>query len=953
VRASYKNAAFGRGLEFAGRVADAFRQLMHRLYTSIVRQPWLVLAMVVAMTIVLGTGMRYLRVDSSVDTLLPRGDPAKAFYDTIVERFGNDEVNIIGIVADDVLATATLEKIQSLTDRAAALEGVASVVSLTNVRDPIADVIDPPLLIPRLPRTDAEREILRARIRDNPLYTGNLIAPDGRGAAINIFLENAAASEAQAQRIDAALQALTDEINAGGPERAYLTGLSHLKVNGLALMRRDLWVLTPASLALVIVVFFFAYRTRRGVVLPLLCVVVGTTWTLGAMGWLGDAITLGTLVLPSLLIVIGSSYANHVVARYYLEIESPSGEGGPVLRGLMEAGMPVFISALTTGVGFSSLLLNPIQAVRALGLYAVLGITFLFVLAMTLVPALIVVMPERRYAGGPATNDPDSESSLGGRLAALAQIDIRHRGVIFGLAAVIVAVSLYAVPRIQADTNFLAYFPEDSPVRLDHSAISEHVAGALPFYVVVGDGEPGSMVSFEALKRLRALERFIDTIPGVTGTVALTDYLDFLDQGLRAGGDVIIDADGTVIEPGELKSFWDDPSRLKEVLSLVKGNPASFRSVVTKDLGQANLLVRTRFETSTEIAHALLAIRAWAAKYQPGSVPVVPTGNIILLNGTTDDIVWGQVTSVTVALVVIFILMSALFVSTKVGFVAMLPNVLPIVMFFGLLGWSGTMLNIGTSIIAAIALGIAVDNTIHYMVRFNRELQVTQDERQSLATALRTVGRPIVYTSGALTLGFLVMRLSDFVPIRDFGALSAATMVAALATNLLLLPALLAQTRIVTIFDLLFLKLGKDPHKTIPLFHGLRRAQARIAVLLGTLKTVPAGMAAVRQGEMGEEMFVIISGEADVIVHGPDGRPRDVRQLGRGDVFGEMGLVRRQLRTADIVARGELELLAVDQRFLERLQRRYPRIAATVFLNLTRVLSDRLESTTERFAAAG
>jgi CRP-like cAMP-binding protein len=288
----------------------------------------------------------------------------------------------------------------------------------------------------------------------------------------------------------------------------------------------------------------------------------------------------------------------------------------------------------------------------------------------------------------------------------------------------------------------------------------------------------------------------------------------------------------------------------------------------------------------------------------------------------------------------------------KVGFIAMLPNVVPIVLFFGILGWGHVTLNIGTSIIAAIALGIAVDNTIHYMVRFNRELQATYDQERSLTTALRTIGRPIVYTSAALTCGFLVMRLSEFVPVRDFGSLSAATMLGAMGTNLVLLPALLAQTRIVTLWDLLFVKLGKDPHKTIPLFHGLRRAQARIAVLLGKLRTVPAGETAVRQGEIGEEMFVIIKGRADVVVRGAQGQRRVVHRYDHGDVFGEMGLVRRQERTADIVAVDDLELLAVDQRFLERLQSRYPRIAATVFLNLTRILSDKLETTTDRFAAA-
>jgi predicted RND superfamily exporter protein len=598
-------------------------------------------------------------------------------------------------------------------------------------------------------------------------------------------------------------------------------------------------------------------------------------------------------------------------------------------------------------------MLNPIQAVRSLGLYSVIGIVLLFLLAMTFVPAMIELLPERRYRREEGSGSGES-GRLGALLAKLAQIDIAWRWAIFAVATLLVIASLVALPRIEADTNFLSYFPPESPIRVSHETINEHVAGALPFYVVVGDGRPKSMAEMDALRRVRDLQRFIDQIPGVTRTVSITDYLDLFDKGLRSSGDIVVDEEGNAVAPDQVKSFWEDPSRLEEVLVFVKQNPDAFRSVITPDLGQINVLVRTRFERSTEISQAIDQIGRWAGEHMPPDMPVAATGNIVLLNGTTDDVVWGQVKSVSVALLVIFIVMSVLFLSMKVGFIAMLPNIVPVVLFFGVLGWSNIMLNIGTSIIAAIALGIAVDNTIHYMVRFNRDLQVTQDEKRSLANALRTVGRPIVYTSVALSLGFLVMRLSDFVPVRDFGVLTAATMLGALATNVLLLPALLAETRIVTLWDLVFRKLGKDPHKTIPLFHGMRRAQARIAVLLGTLRSSRAGDIVVHQGDVGSEMYVIINGRADVVVTGPDGRRRLVRQLGRGDVFGEMGLVRQQQRrTADIVATDDLELLAVDQRFLERLQRRYPRIAAAVFLNLTRILSDRLEVTTEQFAAAG
>jgi hypothetical protein len=280
----------------------------------------------------------------------------------------------------------------------------------------------------------------------------------------------------------------------------------------------------------------------------------------------------------------------------------------------------------------------------------------------------------------------------------------------------------------------------------------------------------------------------------------------------------------------------------------------------------------------------------------------------------------------------------------------MLPNILPVVIFFGVMGWTGIMLNLGTSIIAAIALGIAVDNTIHYMVRFNAEVRGTYDQERSLLRALETVGRPIVYTSFALAFGFLTVCRSRFVPIQSFGLLSATTMVAALVTNVLLLPSLIATTKVVTLWDLVFVKLGRAPHRTIPLLQGLGPSQARIAVLLGTLRSFRSGETVIRKGDEGNEMYVILRGTVEVLGES-GGTRRLLRRQTRGEVIGEMGLVRGVVRTADVVAVDEVEVLAVDQTFLDRLQRRYPRIAARVFLNLTRILSDRLQQTTEQFLA--
>jgi len=180
--------------------------------------------------------------------------------------------------------------------------------------------------------------------------------------------------------------------------------------------------------------------------------------------------------------------------------------------------------------------------------------------------------------------------------------------------------------------------------------------------------------------------------------------------------------------------------------------------------------------------------------------------------------------------------------------------------------------------------------------------------------------------------------------------LSGVTMVTALVTNLVLLPALLATTKIITVWDLLAVKIGEDPARTIPLFAGLRPAQARIVVLMGEIKRFEPGEPIILTGEVGDEMYVIISGSADVYV-GSGAERRRIAQQKRGDVFGEMGLVRRHERTADVIAAEPVEVLAVNERFLQRIQFRYPRIAAKVFLNLTRIVSDRLQRMTEQYVS--
>lgn len=924
-------------------VLNASSGRTRRFAEALVCRPGWILGVLAAITVWLALAATKIRIESALDSVLPHGDEAVAYYNSVRALFGSDDVAVIGVRATDLYAPATLEKIARVTEQVAKLQGVERVVSVTNAVDVAADLVNPPKLLPRIPPTPEDVAHLRQTLTDRPLYRKNLIAPDDGGTAINVFLKPITDDEYAALGIDQEIMKILQA--ADGPERFFYTGAAHVKQAAVGLMRRDLFRFTPLAVALVAVVLWASFRTRRGVLLPLFAVSAAVVWTIGIMVLSGHAISIGTFVLPPLLLVVGASYAIHVMARYYEQVVAGDTPAAVVVRAFERVYVPLGISAVTTCIGFGSLMANRIPAVWELGCFAVVGVLCLTVTTLIGMPVALAALPlDRVVARG---EHPTSLTNLLGRLARVAY---KARRTVVALSLAVGLIALWGLRAIEVDSDFLYYFRGNEPVRVENELINREIVGSNPFYIVI-EGPVGFLRRWEVLKQMRDLQTFLEGRPGITATLSLVDYLELLEKGLNHspneadGGDMVVDDAGNIVPAATVRSFWDDPRSLGPVLAAVATVPDTFKGVVTRDFSKANILVRTNLSGSRVIEQTLNSIRAYVAEHFPADMPVRLTGSLVLMTGTTSDIVAGQIESLSIALGVIFIVIALMYLSVRIAALAILANLLPILIFFGVMGWCGILLNLGTSLIAAIALGIAVDSTIHYMSRLQLELQGETDQQEAITRALRTVGVPIVFTTVALLLGFLTFAFSSFVPIQNFGILTAVTMAGSLVANLVLLPALLAQTSIITLWDLLRVDLGEDPSRTIPLFSGLRKAQARVVILMGRLQGYQAGEPIVRRGEKGDEMFVIIRGRAQVMV-GDDGNRRTVNELHRGDVFGEMGLVRQKERSADVVANGDVQVLAVDQRFLDRIQRRYPRIASKVFLNLTRILSDHVERMT-------
>jgi hypothetical protein len=378
---------------------------------------------------------------------------------------------------------------------------------------------------------------------------------------------------------------------------------------------------------------------------------------------------------------------------------------------------------------------------------------------------------------------------------------------------------------------------------------------------------------------------------------------------------------------------------------LILGHNDELEQYVDSDYRIANIVVRTTAIDSPDLMRLVRRIEEHVALV-PRTLEVTVSGNSVLLARTMDNIAVGQAVSLGAALLIIYAILALVFASFRIGLLALIPNALPVLVYFGVLGWTGVTLSIVTGLVGCLVLGIAVDDTIHMLVHFKDAARGQADEKAGILEAVAAVGRPVSYTTLALCLGFLVLTLSNMQSQVEFGILASVTLAIAWAIDLTFTPAIAFGMRIVTLWEIMTLDLGEDPHLSIPLFGGLSHSQARITALMADLQDRPSGQVILRAGASEDDLYVVIRGSLMASVDN-EGREVLLREMHRGDVIGEIALFFGE-RTADVRALTDVRLLRIKRSDLTILSRRYPKIAARLYENLSEVLASRLASITKR-----
>ncbi len=895
------------------------------------RHPWLVLAAVALLTAAalagLGdprTGARTRWFDPSVDALLPRDDDERLFYERIRTLFGSDEAVLVALGDEPVFTPAGLARVERLTERLRALPRVERVTSLATVPHARANAE----LIDVRPFSEFARDDPAGldRLRDealaNPLYRGTLVSEDSRATILVVSFVRMSDREFLASGLAEQVTAAADA--EAGTARAWITGSPVLKAATAAALGRQLAFALPGILVVGALVLAAAFASLRGIALPLAMIAVALAWTGGVLAWLERPLNLVTALVPPLVITVGLAYAIHVIAEFDLVVAAGAPSRREAARRTAAASaLPVTLNGITTCVGLLALAISPLPAIREFGIFASIGVACAALLAISFVPAALALGPAPRVRPAPA-------QALFARAAGwLGGFTVSRRTAILVVAGLVLAVAVAAISRIEEGTRYVGDFPAESRVRRDDEAVDRAFGGANPFYVVLEGSLDDVFTDPEVLRAVESLQRWLEAQPEIGTTTSIVDHLRHLNFQLH--GDAEHDA------------LPDDRVLAKQLL--VFGGGEGLDGYVDSRFRTANVVARASVD-DTAATRALLARIEGRLRELPPSVDARITGSSVLLSRTVDRISSGQAQSLLAAMVVIWLVLSALFTSLRIGALALLPNVAPVLVYYGALGLFGVPLNPSTSLIACIALGITVDDTIHYLTRFNSEVRRSADEVAATYRTLAAELRPATFTFLSVCAGFLVLTTSELENQALFGWLGAATLAIAWVFDILLTPALFSGIRVVTLWDVLRLDLGARPQDEVPLFRGLSLRQARVFALLSDLREIGAGEPLMRAGEEGSDLYVVIQGELAAWVD-RDGRRVELSRMSRGDVIGEVGLYARR-RSANVVATTSAKLLRFDDGDLLRLARRYPRIAARVYSNLSRALAARLARVTPR-----
>ena len=746
----------------------------------IINKRKVIIVFTIVVTLVLGYFVKDIKINSDITSYLPKGDPTVKLFNYIGKQYAGSSLALVVLETDDIFNKKTIEQISNLTSKFKLIDGVSYVTSLANVLDikKVDDWVEIRRLIDEynLPVSDEELHKLKNYTLSKDMYRGKLVSNDSKATLIICRLNDVVDDMKTVKMIKETIKEVKPE------EKVYYGGFPFLMTDIADVILNDLKFLVPIVGLLIVIILFFSFRTLKGVILPVLSVLISTIWTIGIMSALKIPLTIVSNVIPVILIAVGSAYSIHVVSRFNEEDNTEGDRLERFKEALSKVGIPVFLAAVTTIAGFTSFVFGSyLTMIREFGIFTSLGVLFALINSITFVPAILSTEPLRKKRESKEKEQKKTDEYKRRDLVVSKLINgiinfiLKNKKAIVIVGVLIVIINLIGIPRIQRKVDIIDYFRAGSNIRLTEEVLNNKFGGSTTIQVLV----KGDILAPAVLAEMKRLERFLESKENVNHPQSVADFIEEMSYVI-----------------GEGRIIPDSREKVVNLWFFLEGQEI-MEQMVNSDKTEAIIQATIESGLNTEKVSKLVEdIESYIEERNSSLVTFALTGMPSIHRSLDISIKQSQIQSLIIAVVLVFILIFFMLRSFVGGLIGLIPIGFALTVIFGFMGLSGIPLDIATVLVGSISIGVGIDYSIHFLSRFRQEQKKCKSVNKTLRKTMETTGKAILINVLTVMMGFLVLVFADIVPLKRFGILAAITMLSSGFGAIILLPAIMLITNV-------------------------------------------------------------------------------------------------------------------------------------------------------------
>jgi hydrophobe/amphiphile efflux-3 (HAE3) family protein len=709
-----------------------------------------------------------IKIDPDIKALIPDDMPTKINTDKIEEIFGGSDMIMVIMENEDILTDSALTRLQNIDhsfSRLPQLERSMSLFNMKSIKGADGTMIVTPALT-NIPHSAEEREILRKELSDNELILGTVISRDFKMAALIGTLQNGTDN-----------QILMDSLKNivarnPGVDKIHFGGFPVVKQSITENILKDLKLLLPMSIILILLILWISFRDLKGVILPLSVVLLSMLVSIGLIPLIGWKFSLVTVLLPIMMIAIGNNYSIYLINRYHEILKREPDIKQPILMKELSNALtwPILLCALTTIAGVLSLLTHIIVPAREVGILAAIGISWALLLSLTYIPALLSILPRSKIKI--VDNQPHVTRFEHFLFRAGVFIAKKPKMVLLIASLVTIAFGI-GVIKIKVEGNSVNFFSAKDPVRITSDLIDKHFGGSQTISIQF----TGDIKDPKILNRMLYYEEAIKKEKGVGQVLSVASVIRLMSKSML---------DPTDREYNAIPSTREAVAQYLELYSM-SGDPTDFEQLVDFNYENAQVLVRINDENSDVVMKLASFIRKITAE----DPAIARIGGVGLISAElTNSLVTGQWRSTLLAMGIVCLLVGLIFRRRSAALIVLVPLSMACIVLFGIMGWGGIPFDPATTLITSVMIGCGVDYTVQFLWRLRDEMAAGHSQDRAVVKTIFTTGKAIIFNAVAVMIGFLPLIFSTFSPIRFFGIMMVVSIFACLIGALVVIPAL-------------------------------------------------------------------------------------------------------------------------------------------------------------------